>query len=110
MKRPNVGKPTSSVVKNVSCQSFAKSLGFKQDDKHISKPVIFQNKFEIPHVGIPKRFSTGGATKEDYHNTWYVDSGCSRHMTGNIRLLEDVINIDGGYVAFAGNKGGYITG
>ncbi|KAI3774101.1 hypothetical protein L1987_48644 [Smallanthus sonchifolius] len=31
-------------------------------------------------------------------------------MTGNIRLLEDVINIDGGYVAFAGNKGGYITG
>ncbi|KAI3808650.1 hypothetical protein L1987_24607 [Smallanthus sonchifolius] len=31
-------------------------------------------------------------------------------MTGNIHLLEDVINIDGGYVAFAENKGGYITG
>ncbi|KAI3810934.1 hypothetical protein L1987_20606 [Smallanthus sonchifolius] len=31
-------------------------------------------------------------------------------MTGNVRLLEDVIKIDGGYVAFAGNKGGYITG
>ncbi|KAI3742555.1 hypothetical protein L1987_60240 [Smallanthus sonchifolius] len=31
-------------------------------------------------------------------------------MTGNIKLLEDVKNIDGGYVAFAGNKGGYITG
>ncbi|KAI3825180.1 hypothetical protein L1987_06656 [Smallanthus sonchifolius] len=31
-------------------------------------------------------------------------------MTGNIRLLEDVKNIDGGYVAFVGNKGGYITG
>ncbi|KAI3786631.1 hypothetical protein L1987_40454 [Smallanthus sonchifolius] len=54
LKRPNVGKPTSSVVKNVPCQSFAKSLGFKQHDKHISKPVVFQNKFEIPHVRIPK--------------------------------------------------------
>ncbi|KAI3732721.1 hypothetical protein L1987_63928 [Smallanthus sonchifolius] len=31
-------------------------------------------------------------------------------MTGNVRLLEDVKQIDGGYVAFAGNKGGYITG
>ncbi|KAI3776079.1 hypothetical protein L1987_45840 [Smallanthus sonchifolius] len=45
LKRQNVGKPMSSVVKNVPCQSFAKSLGFKQHDKHISKPVVFQKKF-----------------------------------------------------------------
>ncbi|KAI3802322.1 hypothetical protein L1987_30452 [Smallanthus sonchifolius] len=51
-----------------------------------------------------------GQPRRTINNTWYVDSGCSRHMTGNIRLLEDVKNIDGGYVAFAGNKGGYITG
>ncbi|KAI3802079.1 hypothetical protein L1987_30204 [Smallanthus sonchifolius] len=30
-------------------------------------------------------------------------------MTGNVRLLEDIKQIDGGYVAFAGNKCGYIT-
>ncbi|KAJ0713791.1 putative RNA-directed DNA polymerase [Helianthus annuus] len=41
---------------------------------------------------------------------WIVDSGASRHMTGDLRLLYDVRNIRGGYVAFAGDKGGYITG
>ncbi|KAI3805298.1 hypothetical protein L1987_27535 [Smallanthus sonchifolius] len=163
-----------SVEKNMHCQSFAKSSGFKQHDKRIFKHVSFQKKFEIPPVGIQKEsqpevklsrpqrrrrnrklkkfleitksdnnksntvFSNNhnmsslkrsnhksyvpkvddnvdcelleGQPRRTINNTWYVDSGFSRHMTGNIRLLEDVINIDGGYVAFAGNKGGYITG
>ncbi|KAI3712446.1 hypothetical protein L1987_71003 [Smallanthus sonchifolius] len=174
LKRQNREKPTSNVVKNMPCQSFAKSSGFKKHDKRISKPVVFQKKFEIPHVGIPKesqpevklsrpqrrrrnrklkkfleipksdnhnsnnvfpinhtmsslrRSSCGsyvpkvddnvdcefleGKPRRTINNTWYVDSGCSRHMTGNIRLLEDVISIDGGYVAFARNKVRYITG
>ena len=43
-------------------------------------------------------------------NIWYVDSGCSRHMTGNASLLTQIRQINGGYVAFAGEKGGQITG
>ncbi|GJV02494.1 hypothetical protein Tco_1336063 [Tanacetum coccineum] len=40
-----------------------------------------------------------------------IDSGCSRHMTGNMSYLTDYEEIDGGYVAFRGNpKGGKITG
>ncbi|GJW60355.1 putative ribonuclease H-like domain-containing protein [Tanacetum coccineum] len=40
-----------------------------------------------------------------------IDSGCSRHMTGNISYLTDFKEIDEGYVAFSGNpKGGKITG
>nr|GFA98078.1 ribonuclease H-like domain-containing protein [Tanacetum cinerariifolium] len=40
-----------------------------------------------------------------------IDSGCSRHMTGNIYYLSDFDEINGGYVAFGGNpKGGKITG
>ena len=38
-----------------------------------------------------------------------MDSGCSRHITGNLNLLSNVRNIQGGYVAFAGNSGGMIT-
>nr|GEX83519.1 ribonuclease H-like domain-containing protein [Tanacetum cinerariifolium] len=39
-----------------------------------------------------------------------IDSGCSRHMTGNISYLFDFEEINGGYVAFGGNpKGGKIT-
>nr|GEU56959.1 hypothetical protein [Tanacetum cinerariifolium] len=37
-----------------------------------------------------------------------IDSGCSRHITGNIFFLSDFEKIDGGYVAFGGNpKGGF---
>ncbi|GJT45793.1 uncharacterized mitochondrial protein-like protein, partial [Tanacetum coccineum] len=40
-----------------------------------------------------------------------IDSGFSRHMTGNMSYLTDYEEIDGGYVAFGGNpKGGKITG
>nr|GEV20149.1 ribonuclease H-like domain-containing protein [Tanacetum cinerariifolium] len=40
-----------------------------------------------------------------------IDSGCSRHMTGNISFLLDFKEINGGYVAFGGNpKGGKISG
>nr|GEV12555.1 hypothetical protein [Tanacetum cinerariifolium] len=40
-----------------------------------------------------------------------IDSGCSRHMTGNISFLSDFNEINGGYVVFEGNpKGGKISG
>nr|GEU53290.1 putative ribonuclease H-like domain-containing protein [Tanacetum cinerariifolium] len=40
-----------------------------------------------------------------------IDSGCSRHMTGNMSYLSDFEEINGGYVAFRGNpKGGKISG
>nr|GFC32150.1 ribonuclease H-like domain-containing protein [Tanacetum cinerariifolium] len=39
-----------------------------------------------------------------------IDSGCSRHMTGNISYLSDFEELNGGYVTFSGNpKGGKIT-
>nr|GEU43681.1 hypothetical protein [Tanacetum cinerariifolium] len=40
-----------------------------------------------------------------------IDSGCSRHMTGNISFLLDFEEFNGRYVAFGGNpKGGKILG
>ncbi|GJT92632.1 putative ribonuclease H-like domain-containing protein [Tanacetum coccineum] len=50
----------------------------------------------------------GHPKKEDQ---CYVDSGCSRHMTGNMSYLLDFKEFDGGYVTFGGGaKGGKITG
>ncbi|GKA60798.1 putative ribonuclease H-like domain-containing protein [Tanacetum coccineum] len=41
----------------------------------------------------------------------FVDSGCSRHMTGNIAYLLDFKEFDGGYVTFGGGAhGGRISG
>ncbi|GKC61035.1 putative ribonuclease H-like domain-containing protein [Tanacetum coccineum] len=40
-----------------------------------------------------------------------IDSGCSRHITGNKSYLSDYEEIDGGFVTFGGDpKGGRITG
>ena len=42
---------------------------------------------------------------------WHVDSGCSRHMTGDVSCLQDFRSCEGGYVAFGSDsKGGKITG
>nr|GEW04920.1 hypothetical protein [Tanacetum cinerariifolium] len=40
-----------------------------------------------------------------------IDSGCSRHMTGNMSYLSDFQELNGGYVSFGGNpKSGKILG
>ncbi|GJS01190.1 ribonuclease H-like domain-containing protein [Tanacetum coccineum] len=49
----------------------------------------------------------GHLQKEDQG---YVDSGCSRHMTGNMFYLSDFKEFDGVYVTFRGGaKGGKVT-
>ncbi|GJT68383.1 retrovirus-related pol polyprotein from transposon TNT 1-94 [Tanacetum coccineum] len=49
--------------------------------------------------------------KPQHDDKGFVDSGCSRHMTGNIAYLSDFKEFDGGYVAFGGGAyGDKITG
>ncbi|GJV65139.1 ribonuclease H-like domain-containing protein [Tanacetum coccineum] len=49
--------------------------------------------------------------KPQHDDKGFVDSGCSRHMTGNIAYLSDFKEFNGGYVAFGGGAyGGRITG
>ncbi|GJX04721.1 putative ribonuclease H-like domain-containing protein [Tanacetum coccineum] len=53
-------------------------------------------------------------TAKDYphralQNKGIVDSGCSRHMTGNKAYLAEYQDFNGGPIAFGGSKG-YITG
>ncbi|GJQ92909.1 ribonuclease H-like domain-containing protein [Tanacetum coccineum] len=52
-----------------------------------------------------------GNPQMDLHDKGVIDSGCSRHMIGNMSYLTDYEEIDRGYVAFGGNpKGRKITG
>ncbi|GJZ79380.1 putative ribonuclease H-like domain-containing protein, partial [Tanacetum coccineum] len=55
--------------------------------------------------------STARPGKPQQDDIGYVDSGCSRHMTGNIAYLSDFKKFDGGYVTFGGGAhGGKISG
>ncbi|GJS24526.1 ribonuclease H-like domain-containing protein, partial [Tanacetum coccineum] len=57
-----------------------------------------------------KRFDYGNPQLE-LQEKGVIDSGCSRHMTGNKSYLSDYEEINGGFVAFGGDpKGGRITG
>ncbi|GJV03687.1 ribonuclease H-like domain-containing protein [Tanacetum coccineum] len=57
-----------------------------------------------------KKFDYGNP-QMDLQDQGVIDSGCSRHMTGNMSYLTDYEEIDEGYVAFGGNlKGRKIIG
>ncbi|GJW06480.1 putative ribonuclease H-like domain-containing protein, partial [Tanacetum coccineum] len=61
------------------------------------------------HVGFGDLSNPIGKPQHD--DKGFVDSGCSRHMTGNIAYLSDFKQFDGGYVAFGGGAyGGKISG
>ncbi|GJV84435.1 putative ribonuclease H-like domain-containing protein [Tanacetum coccineum] len=66
------------------------------------KAVVSNNKGTEANAGNPQ---------QDLKDKGVIDSGCSKHMTGNKSYLSDYEEIDGGFVAFGGNpKGGKITG
>ncbi|XP_075483738.1 uncharacterized protein LOC142523890 [Primulina tabacum] len=43
-------------------------------------------------------------------STWFLDSGCSRHMTGNKNLLSEVVNFKGPTITFGDNAEGKAMG
>ncbi|GJW95839.1 ribonuclease H-like domain-containing protein [Tanacetum coccineum] len=89
----------------------------KQQEKPVRKPVKYAEMYRQKNVNTARpnsavvnvvRANQGHPQKEDQG---YVDSGCSRHMTGNMSYLSDFKEFDEGYVTFGGGaKGGKITG
>ncbi|GKF02244.1 hypothetical protein Tco_0029167, partial [Tanacetum coccineum] len=76
------------------------------EEEDVSQPKI-EKKTVRPSI-VKKEFDN---PQMDLHDQGVIDSGCSRHMTGNISYLIDYEEIDGGYAAFEGNpKGEKITG
>ncbi|GJT05602.1 putative ribonuclease H-like domain-containing protein [Tanacetum coccineum] len=87
-----------------------------------AKPKAVVNAFQGSNLNVVKASScwvwkpkhkvlNHGNPQIDLQDQGVIDSGCSRHMTGNMSYLTDYEEIDGGYVAFGGNpKGGKITG
>ncbi|GJY78253.1 ribonuclease H-like domain-containing protein [Tanacetum coccineum] len=80
-------------------------LSFTGLDKFANEPVVENNK------AMSSKEEPKGNPQMDLQDQGVIDSGCSRHMTGNMSYLTNYKDIDGGYVAFGGNpKGGKITG
>ncbi|KAJ9543955.1 hypothetical protein OSB04_023662 [Centaurea solstitialis] len=79
----------------------------------LRQPIVTKySSHEIPNTNYLmklNRLTEGNPDRNE--NLWHVDSGCSRHMTGNRSFLEDFTRFNGGYVAFGDNpKGGKVSG
>ncbi|GJW50890.1 putative ribonuclease H-like domain-containing protein [Tanacetum coccineum] len=61
-----------------------------------------------PNLSNQKVYTAKDNPHRNLQNKGIIDSGCSRHMTGNKAYLADFQDINGGPVAFGGSKG-YIT-
>nr|GEU76762.1 hypothetical protein [Tanacetum cinerariifolium] len=71
-----------------------------------SKPV-FNTAVRPVSAAMPK---VNGNLQHALKDKGVIDSGCSRHMIGNMSYLFDFEDLNGGYVAFGGNpKGGKIS-
>ncbi|VFQ84243.1 unnamed protein product [Cuscuta campestris] len=66
------------------------------------KPTAKPNKQKVKEKEKPTEVPKKEATK--YPGVWYLDSGCSRHMTGDASLLRNLIPYDGPRVTFGGSN------
>nr|GEV94017.1 hypothetical protein [Tanacetum cinerariifolium] len=73
-------------------------------------PRVTATKAPVVSVAQGKK-ETYGNPQQALQDKGVIDSGCSRHMTGNMSYLSDFKELNEGYVAFISNpKGGKITG
>nr|GEV09480.1 hypothetical protein [Tanacetum cinerariifolium] len=80
--------------------------------KKIVWPSIVKKEFVKPRQQekTARKTVKKGNPQMDLQDKGVIDSGCSRHMIGNMSYFTDYEEIDRGYVAFRGNpKGGKIT-
>ncbi|GKA83966.1 hypothetical protein Tco_0805561 [Tanacetum coccineum] len=89
----NTGRPFRSTVNTIRARGF-----------NVVKP-------SACWVWRPIKPNGASLSNSQLNDKGFVDSGCSRHMTGNIAHLSDFKDFDGGYVTFGGGaNGGRITG
>ncbi|GJT77961.1 putative ribonuclease H-like domain-containing protein [Tanacetum coccineum] len=109
-----VGKSDDSlIIEDWVSDSEEENVSQTKIEKKIVKPIIAKIEFVKPkqQEKNARKIVKQGNPQIDLQDQGVIDSGCSRHMTGNMSYLTYYEEIDGGYVTFGGNpKGGKITG
>nr|GEU74870.1 ribonuclease H-like domain-containing protein [Tanacetum cinerariifolium] len=122
------GSELGSELTSLAGSELQKAPSFVQPTEHVKpprpcvKPVNHTTSAANLRKDIPKTrgikhslnkkacFVCKGNPQNALKDKGVIDSGCSRHMTGNISYLSNFDEINGEYVAFGGNpKGGKIT-
>ncbi|GJV33088.1 putative ribonuclease H-like domain-containing protein [Tanacetum coccineum] len=107
----NTAHPKSIVFSAKPMSHFSKSTQSTAKVVNTARPKEVNT--ARPHLALVNavRVNHANAGKPQQDDTGFIDSGCSRHMTGNIAYLSDFKEFDGGYVTFGGGAhGGRISG
>nr|GEX08056.1 putative reverse transcriptase domain-containing protein [Tanacetum cinerariifolium] len=102
LAHPIVTKSKSPIRRHINCSPSTKTSNSPPRVTAVQAPMVsvaqgMQGKWGNPQYALKDK--------------GVIDSGCSRHMTGNMSYLSDFEELNGGYVAFGGNpKGGKISG
>ncbi|GJU64701.1 putative ribonuclease H-like domain-containing protein [Tanacetum coccineum] len=114
-RKSQPSEPESQTTELDTCDSNTST----EPSELVSEPVVNESPIEVqPRVWsdapIIEEYESDSDDEHDnphrnLQNKGIIDSGCSRHMTGNKAYLADYQDINGGPVAFGGSKG-YITG
>ncbi|GJY93148.1 hypothetical protein Tco_0508930 [Tanacetum coccineum] len=109
-------KVHSTVRRPINNKTATKNSNFNQK-VNTARPKAVLNVVKGNQVNVVKALAcwvwkpkTKGNPQQDLQEKGVINSGFSRHITGNMSYLTDFEKINGGYVAFGGNpKGGKIT-
>nr|GEX87068.1 hypothetical protein [Tanacetum cinerariifolium] len=110
----NAATPVSAVVSKIMATKprHARSMHTKTNSnirKHKTSSKF--SKTSNSSLKVTAAHAKVGNRQHALNDKGVIDSGCSRHMTGNISYLSEFQELNGGYVAFRGNpKGGKISG
>ncbi|KAJ9535417.1 LOW QUALITY PROTEIN: hypothetical protein OSB04_un001468 [Centaurea solstitialis] len=109
----NSNTATSQVNTADSNNSSGNSNDVTTANSSLRKPIITKySSHKIPNKDYLLKINRLTESNQERRTSlWHVDSGCSRHMTGIMSLLEDFKRFEGGHVAFGDNPhGGKISG
>ncbi|GJZ46976.1 hypothetical protein Tco_0600808 [Tanacetum coccineum] len=108
-------KPVWNNAQRVNHQNFAKKTHPCAKKNMVPRAVLMKSGLVSVNTArqvnvVLSKTTVNGNPQMDLHDQGVIESGCTRHITGNMSYLTNYEEIDRGYVAFRGNpKGGKIT-
>nr|GEV02942.1 hypothetical protein [Tanacetum cinerariifolium] len=98
----NYSRPISNAFKKGHSQVIRPYNKYSSYNKTIFNKMA--NTLRVKDTTAMER-AVGNPQQKEYKEKGVIDSGCSRHMTGNKCYLSDYENDDGGFVSFEDGKG-----
>ncbi|GKA68767.1 ribonuclease H-like domain-containing protein [Tanacetum coccineum] len=90
-------RPVWNNSSRVNHKNFANKMTHPHPNRRFVQQAVLTKSGKINTAGKPQQ--------KEYRKKGFIDSGCSRHMTGNKCYLTEYEDYDGGFVSFGDGKG-----